>query len=78
MAVGMIAGSAPRQPRSRHALYLIGEPAYPADSARVQTGNRRSPKGGSATLAALGPFDTLDQCPPGANVAAGYLLINDL
>ncbi len=68
MAVGVMAGSAAAEPQWRHALSLIGEPAYPADFTHFKWVNPDAPKGGSATLAALGTYDTFNPFPPGANV----------
>lgn len=77
IALGAMGSAAIAEPQWRHALSLIGEPEYPADFTHFKWVNPDAPKGGSATLSVIGTFDTFNQFPPGANVAAGYVLIYD-
>jgi microcin C transport system substrate-binding protein len=60
-----------------HALSLVGEPQYPADFTHFNWVNPDAPKGGSATLARIGTFDTFNALPASGSVELGIGLIYD-
>src|SRR5687768_1701560 len=62
-------------PARHHALSLIGDPKYPAGFQHFDFVNPDAPKGGSARLADVGSFDSLNPILYKGEAAAGLGLV---
>ena len=62
-------------PVHHHALSLIGEPKYPADFTHFDYVNPDAPKGGTARLADIGSFDSLNPVLYKGEAAGGLGLV---
>jgi microcin C transport system substrate-binding protein len=78
LAAGLfLCGPAWAEPVWHHALSLVGKPEYQADFTHFKWVNAQAPKGGSATLARIGTFDTFNALPASGSVELGIGLIYD-
>jgi microcin C transport system substrate-binding protein len=67
--------AAEEAPTRHHALSLIGEPKYPADFTHFDYVNPDAPKGGTARMADIGGFDSLNPVLYRGEKAAGLGLV---
>jgi microcin C transport system substrate-binding protein len=61
----------------KHALSLFGDVKYPADFKHFDYVNASAPKGGTARMATIGTFDSLNAWIPRGNPAAGMGLVTE-